>query len=170
VVDESGSVLWPDQLLLFLAREVAMLRESAALAGEMSGHIVYPDCWNSTDDALQVAVRVLNSVSGMREGLGEFRRALPRTWTTPEWRMPCPEHRKQAIVEEVAARLAAAGAELTTVDGIRVTTSDGWWLLRASGTESKLTARCEASDAPGLARLQAELERQLRLCGLDSGV
>jgi phosphomannomutase len=56
---------------------------------------------------------------------------------------------------------------MSTVDGVRVTTRAGWWLLRAFCTEPKLTARCEAADTAGLEELRRELEEQLRLSGVD---
>jgi phosphomannomutase len=53
--------------------------------------------------------------------------------------------------------LAAAGANVSAVDGVRVTTADGWWLLRASNTQDVLVARCEAADEAGLDRLKVAL-------------
>src|SRR5581483_11020478 len=143
----------------------AMLRHKAKLAGEMSGHIVYADCWHATDDALYVAMRLLSALAG--RSLQEFRAALPKTAVTPELRLFCPESRKSATLREIAARLEAAGACVDRTDGLRVSVADGWWLLRASGTEPKLTARCEAADEEGLQRLQRELLSHLRQSGLQ---
>ena len=59
--------------------------------------------------------------------------------------------------------------ELTVdeVDGVRVTSADGWWLLRASNTQAVLVGRCEATDAGALGRLKESLATQLRLSGLE---
>ena len=147
-------------------REV-MLRENAPLAGEMSGHILFADCWHGTDDALFVAMRVLTALGRRGLSLAEFRAGLPRTFTTPEMRLPCREDRKHEVIEEVASRLGREGADLDTTDGLRVSTPQGWWLLRASGTEAKLTARCEAGDAAGLEHLKRRLNEQLLLSGVE---
>ena len=32
---------------------------------------------------------------------------------------------------------------MNDIDGVRVRTADGWWLLRASNTQDVLVARCE---------------------------
>jgi phosphomannomutase len=85
---------------------------------------------------------------------------------TPELRFDCAEDRKFAVVQEVKDRLAAAGAKVQAVDGVRVLTEDGWWLLRASNTQAVLVARCEASSAAGLERLKAQLAEQLQASGL----
>ena len=69
------------------------------------------------------------------------------------------------MLRQVAERLAAAGAQVDTTDGLRVTGPDGWWLLRASGTEPKLTIRCEAADESGLQRLREAVRTHLQACG-----
>lgn len=149
-----------------LIRE-AMRRERAALAGELSGHIFFADYGEGTDDALYVAARLLCVLSRSGQSLAQFRRALPKSVTTPELRIPCPEPRKAAVVAEVAARLAGEGAVFDTALGLRVIGEDGWWLLRASGTEAKLTCRCEAPDELALERLQARLKAELKASGVD---
>jgi phosphomannomutase len=145
----------------------AMQRERAPLAGEMSGHIFYSDCWHATDDALFVAIRLLLALGRRHCALAEFRASLPPTESTPELRLPCPEHRKAQVISEVATRLSSCdGVRIDTTDGLRVTTEDGWWLLRASGTEPKLTVRCEAADRAGLERLRRALMMQLARSGV----
>ena len=86
---------------------------------------------------------------------------------TPEIRFDCDDLRKFSVVEEVAQRLTEAGADFSDVDGVRVNSPDGWWLLRASNTQAVLVARCEASDQAGLARLKAELAAQLKASGIS---
>jgi phosphomannomutase len=61
---------------------------------------------------------------------------------------------------------AAAGAKVQDVDGVRVLTDDGWWLLRASNTQAVLVARVEASSEAGLERLKADLAHQITASGL----
>jgi len=106
-------------------------------------------------------VRLLNVVARGTLSLAELRDALPSVVNTPEMRIPCSEERKFAAIGEVKARLEAESAEVSGIDGVRVRTKDGWWLLRASNTQDVLVARCEASDAAGLERLKSALRRQL---------
>jgi phosphomannomutase len=84
---------------------------------------------------------------------------------TPEVRFETAEDRKFAVVDEIKQRLRAAGADLNDIDGVRVRTKDGWWLLRASNTQAMLVARCEANDAAGLDRLKAQLNAALTSAG-----
>ena len=55
---------------------------------------------------------------------------------------------------------------MNDVDGVRVLTDDGWWLLRASNTQDVLVARCEAHSAEGLERLKAALVAELGKSGV----
>jgi phosphomannomutase len=143
-----------------------MAESGAPLAGEMSGHIFFADRWYGFDDALYVAVRVLGIVARMDTRLSQVREQLPPVVNTPELRFDCPEDRKFRVIEEVAARLREEGAEVSEIDGVRVLTRDGWWLLRASNTQAVLVARAEAMSQDGLERLKADLVRHLAASGL----
>jgi phosphomannomutase len=208
LVDDTGEILFGDQLMVLLARDVLkehpgatiiadvkasqvlfdeiakaggnplmwktghslikskMAEIGSPLAGEMSGHIFFADRWYGFDDALYAAVRTLGIIARMPGKLSAVREALPHVINTPEVRFDCDDARKFAVVEEVAARLAAEGAKVSATDGVRVQTADGWWLLRASNTQAVLVARCEATSEAGLDRLKAALVRQLSASGL----
>ena len=143
-----------------------MAETGSPLAGEMSGHIFFADKWYGFDDALYAAVRALGILARSPQSLAEMRAALPKVINTPELRFDCPDTRKFAVIEEVAARLAAQGANVAATDGVRVLTDDGWWLLRASNTQAVLVARCESPTEAGLDRLKQALVEQLLASGL----
>jgi phosphomannomutase len=145
-----------------------MAETGAPLAGEMSGHVFFADRYYGYDDALYAAVRLLSVVGGSDTSLAEMRDAMPVTINTPELRIDCPEERKFAVIDEVRERLKSVnGVTVNDIDGVRVTSDDGWWLLRASNTQAVLVGRCEAADKAGLERLITELRRQLRSSGID---
>jgi phosphomannomutase len=132
----------------------------------MSGHIFFGDRYYGYDDALYAAVRLLGIVARGTASVAELRDRLPSVVNTPELRFPCDESRKFAVIAEVRKRLQDAGADMSDIDGVRVRTTDGWWLLRASNTQDVLVARAEAGDEAGLKRLKALLADQLRLSGM----
>jgi phosphomannomutase len=209
VVDARGRILWGDQLLIVLARDVlkhhpgapiladvkasqilfdeiaraggkpvmmetghslikARLAETGGpLAGEMSGHVFFADRWYGFDDAIYVAVRLLGILGRAEESLAEMLDKLPPAFNTPEMRLPCPDERKFAAVAEVRERLRRRGAEMVEIDGVRVKTPDGWWLLRASNTQAAVTVRAEAATEAGLARLKAQLFEELSRSGIS---
>ncbi len=144
-----------------------MAELGAPLAGEMSGHIFYGDRYYGYDDALYAAVRLLGILSRGDESLANLRDRLPAVVNTPELRFPCEESRKVGVIDEVRARLQGGGADMADIDGVRVRTPDGWWLLRASNTQDVLVARAEAQDEAGLARLKALIADQLRASAIE---
>ena len=75
------------------------------------------------------------------------------------------------LSEKVKARLASASGDIQVddTDGVRVTTPDGWWLLRASNTQDVLVARAESYTDEGLERLLAQIDAQLEASGLERG-
>jgi len=141
----------------------------APLAGEMSGHIFFADRYYGFDDALYAAIRVLRMV-GRWQGVTLAQRydGMAHPHNTPELRIPCPDDRKFAVVTQVKQVLAAAGADVCDIDGVRVTTPDGWWLLRASNTQAMLVGRCESATPQGLARLTAAFGAALHTAGVET--
>ncbi len=208
VVDGQGRILWGDQLLSILSRDVLaalpgstiiadvkasqvlfdeiarlggkpemykcghslikkkMAETKSPLAGEMSGHIFFADKYYGFDDALYVAVRFLDTVAKSGETVAALRDGLPQMINTPEVRFDCPDERKFQVVNEVVTALRQDSAEFSDVDGARVSTPDGWWLLRASNTQPALVVRCEAADEAGLDRLKAAVTAALAPCGV----
>jgi phosphomannomutase len=210
LVDDTGTIMFGDQLMVLLARDVLrshpgatiiadvkasqvlfdeiaraggeplmwktghslikskMAETECPLAGEMSGHIFFADKWYGFDDALYAAVRTLGIVARADRPLSAIRKALPQVINTPEVRFDCDDVRKFKVIEEVAARLRQEGATVSEIDGVRVLTDDGWWLLRASNTQAVLVARAEAKTDAGLQALKAALVRQLAASGLPA--
>jgi phosphomannomutase len=146
-----------------------MKQTGSPLAGEMSGHIFFKHEYYGFDDALYAAVRLIRAAGMLGKSVTQLRGEMPAMVNTPEMRFQVDESRKFAAVDEVLARLKAAGAEVNDTDGARVNTVDGWWLLRASNTQDVLVARAEAKDEAGLERLMAQIDEQLGLSGIKRG-
>jgi phosphomannomutase len=144
-----------------------MKETGAPLAGEMSGHIFFKHRWYGFDDALYAAVRLIEAVSESGRSLTELMDAMPKTTATPEMRFQVDEVRKFAIIDEVRDRLSSNGAKVDSTDGVRVSTGDGWWLLRASNTQDVLVARAESADQSGLDRLVSQIDEQLAQSGVE---
>lgn len=199
IIDSRGRIIWGDQILVLLARDVLidlpgstiiadvkasqvlfdeisraggnpimyrtghslikdkMVETGAPLAGEMSGHIFFSDRYLGFDDALYVALRVLSASARSNMTLADFYDDLPKMKSTPEIRFECADECKFSVVEEIKARLTAQQVALNDIDGVRVDTNEGWWLLRASNTEPALVARCEGHDDASLGRLKKQL-------------
>ena len=146
-----------------------MKETGSPLAGEMSGHVFFADTYYGFDDALYAGVRLIAASARLGKSVSELRGAMPDMLNTPEMRFQVDESRKFAAIDEVSARLADSPHQVNATDGVRVTTDDGWWLLRASNTQDVLVARAESDTAEGLDRLMAQIDEQLALSGLERG-
>ena len=146
-----------------------MKETGSPLAGEMSGHVFFADEYYGYDDALYAGVRLIAAAARLGKSVTELRGNMPPMVNTPEMRFQVDEARKFAAIGEIAERIANSDAVADTTDGVRVTTDDGWWLLRASNTQDVLVARAESESQEGLDRLVAQIDEQLAASGLERG-
>jgi phosphomannomutase len=143
-----------------------MKQIGSPLGGETTGHLFFADDYPGYDDGLYAAVRLIRAVGSLGRSVTGLHDAMPATVITPEWRFPVSETRKFAVIGEILDRLTAQGADICTIDGVRVRTAQGWWLLRASNTEAALVARAESANQADLDQLVAEMDAQLAESGV----
>ena len=136
------------------------------LGGEMSGHIFFKHRWFGFDDGLYTAVRLLSIVTHMDGKLSDFRKSLPALHSTPELHYEIDEKEKFTTVDKIAQKLISEGADVCTIDGVRVREKGGWWLIRASNTQAILVARVEAESADIAERLRKRVEECLQATGI----
>ena len=149
-------ILWKTghSLIKLKMREV-----QAPLAGEASGHLFYSENFYS-DDALFAACKLLTFLSQGDKPFSAHLEGIPRWYTSPEMRVPCPDDKKVAVVEEVTRELRGRYPGLE-IDGIRAIFPDGWALVRASNTGPNLTLRYEAKTEAGLAEIEQVMREVL---------
>lgn len=110
--------------------------DDVAIAGEASGHFFFPEL--GYDDGLYAAVSVLASYHELSQSVCMY----PASCITPELRLHC-EDPHQAIID-LRSILDQKGVRYNDLDGVRLQSEDGWWLARASHTESVITVRVES--------------------------
>jgi phosphomannomutase/phosphoglucomutase len=156
--------MWKTGHSLIKAR---MKELNAPLAGEMSGHMFFGGDYLGFDDAIFAAARLLEIVSRGPGGLAPLLADLPRTFSTPELRVECPDELKFEIADRAVAHFSAR-YPVNTIDGVRMTFPKGWGLIRSSNTQPVLVLRFEATEAAALATYQAEVMDWLRGQGVSA--
>jgi phosphomannomutase/phosphoglucomutase len=158
------AIMWKAGHSLIKAK---MKEEGALLAGEMSGHIFFAHRWFGFDDGIYSSARFLELVSRTDRPVSALLGDVPKTFSTPEIRMDCPEEVKFEVVRRAQAFFSAR-YQAVTVDGVRVTFPDGWGLVRASNTQALLVLRFEAKTPERLREIERlvsgkveELKREL---------
>ena len=151
-----------------------MAEIKAPIAGEMSGHIFFGERWYGFDDATYTAARLLEILSRSKNPSAVLN-ALPQSFNTPELNVPCAEGEHHRLVLELQSRLADgrlafAGAEVNTIDGLRVDWPDGFGLIRGSNTTPVLVMRFEGHTAAALQRIEGVMMAALRSVKPDAKI
>ncbi|MBN1772115.1 MAG: phosphomannomutase/phosphoglucomutase [Deltaproteobacteria bacterium] len=152
-------ILWRTGHSLIKAK---MKEEQAALAGEMSGHLFFAHRYLGFDDAIYASLRLLELVAASDRPLSALLADVPRTVTTPEIRLDCPDETKFEVVRRVQeAYRGRSDVSLIDIDGARVHFPNGWGLVRASNTQPVLVLRFEADTERNLQAIRDDLERAI---------
>ncbi len=125
----------------------------ALMGGEMSGHIFFADRFPGYDDAIYATLRFLEIMERDGRPVSEFLSDLPKTYSTPEIRVDCPDNVKFKVVNELTG-LYRAKYPIIDTDGVRATFEGGWGLVRSSNTQPILVLRFEADTPEALDRIQ----------------
>lgn len=138
-----------------------MKETDAALAGEMSGHIFFKERWYGFDDGLYSAARMLEILSKKEGSSSEIFSALPDSYNTPEIQITFEEGEHHVFMDKFKNTANFDGANISTIDGMRVTWAKGWGLIRPSNTTPCLVLRFEAEDEKSLSEVQQKFRQQI---------
>ena len=116
----------------------------------MSGHIFFNLDYYGFDDALYSSVKLVELLDKQAEKLSDIVDKFPKVFNTPEIRVECDDLKKFDIISKVIANQKTKNQKVIDIDGIRVSSENGWWLLRASNTQAELVLRCEANSFENL--------------------
>ena len=141
---------------------------NAALAGEMSGHIFFKERWYGFDDALYTAARLLEIVSKSNKSCSELFEEFPVNLSTPEININFDKHGQQfEAMDSLSSHIDFPGANINTIDGVRVDYEDCWGLVRPSNTTPCLVLRFEAKDNTALIDIQEKFKNWLESCDIS---
>ena len=152
------AIMWKAGHSLLKAK---MKETHALLAGEMSGHMFFKERYFGYDDAIYASLRLLEILAKSSQPLSALLADLPKSVSTPEIRVDCPDDKKFAIAEK-AKEYFRMHYDIIDVDGVRVQFPEGWGLIRASNTQPALVLRFEAKSDEKLKEYRAIIEGKLR--------
>jgi phosphomannomutase len=137
----------------------------AVLAGEMSGHFSFNDHYYGFDDGIYSAVRLIEMVKTMKEPLSTIYENNHTTCVSQLEKRPIEDELKFKFIESLKDRikLEKQNEKLSFEDGVRIDYPDGWWLIRASNTQSMISARCEGINESAYNRIYHEMKSYLNM-------
>lgn len=133
--------------------------EKAPFGGELSGHIFFSDRNFGYDDAPYAGLRLIEILGKSGKTIDQLMDNIPRSFSTPEIRIETTEDNKVVLVKKLQEHFVDPdpGIEVNTIDGVRVSFSDGWALVRSSNTQPVITIRFESKTQSGLERIQTQM-------------
>jgi phosphomannomutase/phosphoglucomutase len=155
-IDKNGgrAIMWKAGHSLIKGK---MREEKALLAGEVSGHLFFADRYYGYDDALYASARILEVLSKNQKKLSEMLSGLPKSYSSPEIRIDCPDEKKFGVVKRITDYFRK-DYTINDIDGVRVQFPNGWGLVRASNTQPALVLRFESWTEEGLDSIRSFVE------------
>ena len=129
----------------------------ALLGGETSCHFFFKDRHFGYDDGVYAMFRLFELLIQSKKTLSQLLTVFPKKVTSPEFRLPCDEGNKYAMVQEMKGLFyQKKNVKILAIDGVRVTTDYGWGIIRASNTQPVLSIRFEANTEQDLQRVKED--------------
>jgi phosphomannomutase len=134
-----------------------MRRIGAVIGGEGNGGVIYPRI-NFGRDSLVGMALILHRLAADGRPVSAMIGDYPRLFMVKR-QLRCPSHRIAEVLREV--RAVHASSPIDTRDGVKVTTPDGWFLLRGSNTEPIMRLAAEGPSQEATAALADTVQRQI---------
>lgn len=142
-------------------KETLRKDNNVIFAGELSGHFYFVENYFKFDDALYSSARLLEIFSRANGTFSSLFSGFPERVRTPEFKLPCEDEKKFAIVAEIQKNLSSRYSSVT-IDGVRFQVSEkGWGIVRASNTSPYLTVRAEGETEEEVIRIKNILADEL---------
>jgi len=143
----------------------AIKRSGAVFGGEPCGAWIHPQIhW--CPDGLLSTLMLLKALETEQQSLHGFTAAVPKYIMLRE-NIPCPNSLKPTVMARVAETAGDAYTnfkESSTIDGVRLALSDGWTLIRASGTEPLIRITVEGESLKAAKRIMHEGKALIKRC------
>ena len=131
--------------------------DNLEFGGELSGHLYFNNNdWPCIDSGIYNGLKIMELLSNCSKSLFELTEDIPKYFNTPELKIAVKDDIKFEIVNKVIDYCKEKKYNILTIDGVRITFTDGWALVRASNTGPNLTIRFEATTTERLNEIQNE--------------
>jgi len=136
----------------------AMQLHNAVIGGEGNGGVIYPRI-NFARDSLVGMALVLHLLADSGKSVSELLETVPRYSIVKE-KMACPSDRIAAVLRMVRQQFAEF--QMDTRDGVKVLTSEGWFLVRGSNTEPIIRVVAEAKSEDRAREMVSDLFNRIK--------
>lgn len=121
---------------------VGVAENRAVFGGEENGHYYWPEHQNAPDGPMSSA-KILEVLAHDQRPLSALVDELPRYFLVKK-KVPAPNRLKSQVVEHARTVLGTEAERVLSIDGVKAYFSDGWVLIRPSGTEPLIRVFAES--------------------------
>ncbi|MDE1861115.1 MAG: phosphomannomutase/phosphoglucomutase [Candidatus Micrarchaeota archaeon] len=136
-----------------------MKSEQCRFGGEISGHMYFKEVYGS-DDGLYAALKVADMLSKSGRSFSEMVAKLPK-YSKTYMEFDADDAVKFRIIDRLKDTLKNTG-RIIDVDGVKVITDRGWFVLRASNTTPKVKCSAEGRTEEDMRYMLSTAEREFR--------
>ena len=128
-----------------------MIEENAVFGGEYSNHLYFSDIYGF-DDAIFAGLKMAEILVEKNRKLSELVANVPR-YPNAIKEINCSDEKKFGVVARIKNRLVHDGYKILDLDGVKVYTDQGAFLIRASNTAPAVKLTVEAKTEEDLREL-----------------
>jgi phosphomannomutase/phosphoglucomutase len=141
-----GSVIYTKVGSPIVAR--VMKEKHAVFGGEENGGLIFPEFQYCRDSAMSLA-KILEILAKEKRPLSELIAEIP-FYVMNKTKVACPNEKKERVMNRVVDQMKDS-KDVTAIDrtdGVKLYLTDGWVLMRPSGTEPIFRVYVEAKEKP----------------------
>lgn len=133
---------------------VKVAESKGVIGGEACGVFIFPDAHLAPEPFL-AACKVLELMARTGKSFGELVADIPQ-YPLLKNKIACPNDKKESVMSKLATVLPEKVGdvrEVLTVDGLGITSKQGWVLVRPSGTEPVIRITCEGQSREAVEKI-----------------
>lgn len=142
IEEEGGEIFWTPVGCIYVSRK--MIEKDCILGGEENGGLFYGP-HQSVRDGMMAAALMAEILASSEHKLDDLLNEFPQYFQRKN-KLDCPENIKEEVMQYIIQN-AEKTEEIITIDGVKLFYSDGWTLIRPSGTEPIFRIFVEAKTA-----------------------
>jgi phosphomannomutase len=135
-------------------------RNRACFGIEKSMHFCIPHIF-PFDDGIAAGLYAAYALSRSEKRLSEMVDGFP-SLVKDQVNFDCPDAAKPAVMESIKQKLSGEYQKINDMDGIRVDTGVGWFLIRQSNTSPLIRLTVEAKDEKSLKSMSTRFSAMIR--------
>jgi len=137
----------------------AMIDNNSIFGGEENGGLIFPELQYCRDSAMSIA-KILEYMAKNNKKLSDLIDEIPK-YEVFKTKMKCPNDKKEIVMKTLAEKTKndSKVLEVDETDGVKLYFTNGWVLMRPSGTEPIFRVYSESKDKKTAEKLAMEYKK-----------